>query len=60
VIEHISKTTVFKKKVGNQLPQKTAPKTLSNQLHAQTTAPDKPRMKTDEERIRNALALLSK
>jgi DNA repair exonuclease SbcCD ATPase subunit len=60
VIERVSKTTVFKKKVGNQIPQKTAPKTLSNQLHAQTTAPDKPRMKTDEERIRNALALLSK
>ena len=61
MLEKVTKTAVFKKKYETQAqPTKTPPKTLSNQLHAQTQAPEKPRYKTDEERIRNALALLSK
>lgn len=61
LLDLVTKTTVYKKKFANGQPApKTPPKTLSSQLHAQTPPTDKKRPKTDEERIKNALALLSK
>jgi len=61
LIDAISTTGIFKKKFAQAVqPPKTSPKTLSNQLHAQTPAPEKGRYKSDEERMRNAIALLSK
>jgi len=60
LLDVVVKTNIGKKKLGAPVAPKTPPKTLSSQLHAQTPAKDKKAPKTDEERIRNALALLSK
>jgi hypothetical protein len=61
LLDLVTKTTVYKKKYAQaaQAP-KASPKTLSSQLHGQTPPAEKKAPKTDQERIRNALALLSK
>lgn len=59
----VTKTTLFKSKfqaAATKEPVKEPPKTLNNSLYSQTTPTDKKSYKTDEERIKNALALLSK
>lgn len=60
MLDLVTKTTIYKKKYAAQAAPKSAPKTLSSQLHGQTPPAEKKRPKTDEERIKNALALLSK
>jgi hypothetical protein len=58
----VTKTTLFKTKFQGATTheKKEPPKTLNNSLYSQTTPADKKIQKTDEERIKNALALLSK
>jgi DNA repair exonuclease SbcCD ATPase subunit len=61
LLDLVTKTTVFKKKYAQAAqPAKAPPKTLSSQLHGQTQPTEKKAPKTDSERLRNALALLSK
>lgn len=61
MLDLVTKTTVYKKKYAQaQVAPKTPPKTLSSQLHGQTSPTEKKAPKTDAERLRNALALLSK
>jgi hypothetical protein len=58
----VTKTTLYKNKFAPQhvAPVKEAPKTLNNKLGAQTVPSEKKHYKSDEERVRNAIALLSK
>jgi DNA repair exonuclease SbcCD ATPase subunit len=61
LLDLVTKTTVFKKKYAQAAQTtKAPPKTLSSQLHGQTAPSEKKAPKTDSERLRNALALLSK
>lgn len=62
MLKLVTKTTLFKNKfqAASSPSPKEAPKTLNNSLYSQTTPTDKKQYKTDEERLRNALALLSK
>ena len=55
----VTKTNIYKSKFSNQKAP-ASPKTLSNSLNAQTQPPEKKTYKTDDERVRNALAMLSK
>ena len=61
MLDLVTKTTIYKKKYAQaQQAAKAPPKTLSSQLHGQTSPSEKKAPKTDAERLRNALALLSK
>ena len=60
-MEAITKTNFYKKNYAQATaPSKVPPKTLSNSLTSQTVPVEKKPYKTDEERVRNALAMLAK
>lgn len=56
----VTKTTLYKSKFAQAAPIKESPKTLNSQLGSQTVPSEKKHYKTDEERVKNALAMLSK